>query len=209
MRIAGLSMKKNELERKLQGISAIDNPKPDLEQYSTPASVAADVLFLAYSRGDIEGRKVADLGCGNGIFAIGAALLGASSVTAIDIDSSCIATAMSNAESLGVVIDYQNIAIDHMDVQVDTVIQNPPFGAQKRRADRPFIEKAMTIGKVIYSLHMAETEDFLQNMIESSGGVIAFQKSYKFEIPHMFAFHRKKKKDIEVVLLCIEMGEKE
>ncbi len=198
-------MKKNELERKLQKLDTIKEPKASWEQYSTPAAVAADVLFMAYSRGDIQGKRVADLGCGNGIFSIGATLLGAASVVALDIDPACIATARANAETLGLEIEFLELDINSAEIKVDTVLQNPPFGAQRRGADRPFLEAAMRIGKVIYSLHMADTEDFLQRMVASAGGYIAFQKRYKFQIPHMFAFHAKQKKEIEVILLCIRM----
>ncbi len=202
-------MKKNELERKLQRLDSLREPKASLEQYTTPAAIAADVLFTAYSRGDIQGRKVADLGCGNGVFAIGAALLGAKSVVAVDMDAACITVAKSNAESLDLEIEFLNSDVSTLVLQVDTVLQNPPFGAQRRRADRPFLETAMRIGKVIYSLHMADTEDFLERLVSSAGGYIDFRKRYKFEIPHTFAFHAKQKKDIDVILLCIRKGETE
>ncbi len=83
------------------------------------------------------------------------------------------------------------------------MIMNPPFGAQRRRADRPFLEAAVRIAPVVYSLHNASTTPFLEKMVASLGRRIAFQKSYKFQIPHLFEFHEKKKKDIDVVLLRI------
>ncbi|MFA7342169.1 MAG: 50S ribosomal protein L11 methyltransferase, partial [Candidatus Methanomethylophilaceae archaeon] len=78
-------MKKRELEMRLQRLLPMPAPDPALEQYATPASIAADVLFQAYGNGDIADRKVVDLGCGNGIFAIGAWLLGAEKVLALDV----------------------------------------------------------------------------------------------------------------------------
>ena len=69
--------KKRQLEMVLQDIPYHESPKINLEQYSTPSVIAADVLWNANSIGDIKGMKVVDLGCGTGIFAIGSALLGA------------------------------------------------------------------------------------------------------------------------------------
>jgi len=200
-------MKKNELERTLQTIPPLSHPKPDLEQYSTPAEVAADVLFIAYTQGDIQGRKVVDLGCGNGIFSIGAAILGAEEVIGVDIDKNAIGEAERNARALNVQASFVEADVSSVSISGDTVIQNPPFGSQKRRADRPFLEAGMRIGKMIYSIHNAETTRFLENMVSSMGGRILFQKSYKFRIPHMFEFHTRSNKDIEVIMLCISTGD--
>jgi putative methylase len=200
-----MAVKKKDLEIALQNVAPIRNPKPNLEQYSTPASIAADVLFSAYARGDICGKSVADLGCGSGIFAVGAALLGASSVIAVDTDAVVLAQARENAKHLNVEIDFVNSDVSDFLERVDTVLMNPPFGSQNRHADRPFLEKAMSIGSVVYSLHLADTSEWLLRLVVSAGNAVVFQKRYKFEIPHMFAFHSMVKKDFQVVLLCIQI----
>jgi putative methylase len=197
-------MKKNELERALQKVTPHSKPRPDLEQYSTPAAIAADMLFIAYSLGDIEGRKVVDLGCGGGILSIGAALLGAEKVTGIDVDEAALNDARRNAASAGVDIELLKMDVSGADLKADTVIMNPPFGSQRRNADRPFLEAAVRIAPKVYSLHNARTIEFLERMVPAMGASIIFQKSYKFEIPHMFEFHDRKKKEIEVALLCIK-----
>ncbi len=147
---------------------------------------------------------MADLGCGNGIFAIGAKLLGAERVIAIDIDPSSIAEAKKNADAFEVEIELREMNVLDLVEKVDTVLENPPFGAQNRGADRPFLEKALAVGRTTYSLHLADTTPFLERMVGSLGGTVRFQKRYKFEIPHMFEFHDKKKMNIDVVLLCID-----
>jgi predicted RNA methylase len=48
-----------------------------LEQYKTSAHLAASMLFTVHHRGELEGRVIADLGCGTGVLAIGAAVMGA------------------------------------------------------------------------------------------------------------------------------------
>lgn len=196
-------MRKNELERALQSIPPHRNPRPSLEQYCTPAPIAADVLWTAMAFGDIEGRRVVDLGCGTGVFAIGAALMGAASVKGVDIDSQAVADATEAASRMGIDAEFMTGDVKEVQWEADTVIMNPPFGAQRRRADRPFLEAAVRLAPVVYSLHNASTTPFLERMVASLGRRIAFQKSYKFQIPHLFEFHEKKKKDIDVVLLRI------
>ncbi|MDW8035724.1 MAG: 50S ribosomal protein L11 methyltransferase, partial [Candidatus Korarchaeum sp.] len=77
---------KRELEIILQQLEGYRNPKPDLEQCPTPAKLAAAMIHMAYMLGDLEGRRVADLGCGNGILAIGSVLYGASQAIGVDVD---------------------------------------------------------------------------------------------------------------------------
>ena len=63
-------------------------PKPELEQYSTPVDIVAEMIKLANAQGDLSGNVV-DLGCGTGRLAIGAALLGAE-VTGYEIDDDAL-----------------------------------------------------------------------------------------------------------------------
>ncbi|MCD7800900.1 MAG: 50S ribosomal protein L11 methyltransferase [Ruminococcus sp.] len=51
------------------------------------------------------GDKVLDLGCGSGILSIGAMLLGADSVTAVDIEDHSVKTAIENAQKNGISTD--------------------------------------------------------------------------------------------------------
>ncbi len=74
------------LLEKLEKPSLLD---PSKEQYVTPSHIASDILWYAYQKGDIEDKKVVDFGCGNGLFAIGSALLGAKA-TGVDIDEEMI-----------------------------------------------------------------------------------------------------------------------
>jgi putative methylase len=196
-------MKKKDLEMLLQTIPQFDNPKASLEQYSTPSVIASDVLFIAYAEGDIADKVVADLGCGTGILAIGAGKLGARRVIGVDVDENALSQAEANAKSVGVQIDFLRQDVTEFGEKVDTVVMNPPFGSQKRNADRPFLDVAMTAAGVVYSIHMSDTVDFLAKYVSDRGFYVDFQKRYKFEIPHMFSFHTKAKKCFDVSLLCL------
>ena len=86
-----------ELESALESVPDFARPRAELEQYKTSAALAARVLWSAAGWGDIAGRSVADLGCGTGVLARGAALLGAAAVTAVDLDESALAAAAAAA----------------------------------------------------------------------------------------------------------------
>jgi len=71
-------MKLKELESHLQQVEEFEAPKILLEQYPTRPHIAACMLHtMAASFGDLEGRTVADLGCGCGVLSLGAVMLGA------------------------------------------------------------------------------------------------------------------------------------
>jgi len=197
-------MKRKDLEIALQRVRGFGSPEASLEQYQTPATIAADLLFFAFSMGDIAGKTVVDLGCGTGILGIGASLLGADRVIGIDVDETAVRVAAENADMLGANIDWVVSEVEGFHADVDTVVMNPPFGAQRRHADRPFLEKAIEISSVVYSLHLAGTEDFVKKLVSSTGSSCEIQKRYKFEIPHTFAFHTKAKAHVEVALFRIE-----
>ena len=73
----------------LEQVEGFDSPNVNLEQYATPALLAAEILHFAYMQGDLEGT-VFDLGCGTGMLAIGAKLLGAEKVVGFDVDNKAL-----------------------------------------------------------------------------------------------------------------------
>jgi putative methylase len=198
-------MKKKELEIFLQKIPNFEKPKPELEQYVTPAEIAADIIFIAFQFGDIENKTILDLGCGTGIFSVGAAVTGAKKVIGIDIDENAIKNAKDFAKKNNLEIDFKIQNIKDIERKCDTVIMNPPFGAQKSnlKADRKFIEKGFGLSKVIYSLHLSKTIPFIEKMVASLGGNIDFSKDYFLKMKHSFDFHEKKIKNFDVTLLRI------
>ena len=200
-------VRKRDLEIQLSKVEPHPSPKAHLEQYTIPVDTAAEILYLAaYTFNDIVDKKVADLGCGTGRFAIGAALLGASEVVAIDIDKVAVETAKRNAEELNVK-DKIHLIIGDVEALIgkfDTVLQNPPFGVQRRRADRKFLSKALEIGRHIYSLHKAGSSEFIKRFIEKHGGKITGIFPFEIWIPHTFPFHTKPKHSVKVELYRIE-----
>ena len=196
-------MKKKDLEIALEKVPPFTDPDPALEQYPTPAVIAADILFNAYRKGDIEGLKVVDLGCGTGIFSVGAWLLGAEMVTGYDISETAINSARSCTESFNAEINFIQSDVRDVHDGADTVFMNPPFGCQTRKADRAFLDKAMEMSECVYSIHMAETLDFVKEYAEKKERVVAYNKTYKYDIPHTFAFHKKEKMTVDIAVVNI------
>jgi putative methylase len=201
-------MKLKRLEMTLQHIAGYHHPRAALEQYQTPAPLAARLLYHALMKGDIEGKTVCDLGCGTGVLAIGAALLGADRVRGVDSDPKAVEGAKENATLLDAHVEF--IVADVRDTEVsdclgscDTVIMNPPFGAQKAHADRPFIDLALSLAPVTYSIFNAGSTRFIETYTaeraeidERVGGV--------FPIKRTFSFHTHDIQEIEVEILRLK-----
>jgi len=197
-------VKKQQLEMTLQRLKPLEIRSEKLEQYSTPADIAAEIVWDAFSEGDIEGRSVADLGCGNGVLSIAAKLMGAREVIAVDLDPKALEVASENARKLSLDITFKEGDVSSIEGKFDTVLQNPPFGAQRRHADRAFIKKALELAPKAYSLHNAGTETFVAGMVEALGAKCRPVKRFKFEIPFSFEFHKKPKETFSMVLLKFE-----
>jgi putative methylase len=221
-------VRKLELERFLSTIESHPAPKVGFEQYTIPADVAATVLYLAaYTHDDIVGKRVLDMGCGTGRLALGAAFLGAKEGVGVDIDVVAVKAAFENGARSGLGMRLQWVVGDVGVVNdgFDTVLQNPPFGVQRRGADRRFLETALQAGKRVYSLHSHVGKDdslvgklkarkggfvpvspsaFLENFIEERGGRVEAVYAMLMTVPHMFTFHTRRKHEFVVDLYVIE-----
>jgi putative methylase len=204
--------RKKHLEMRLQSIPAHPKPKVGLEQYTTPSIIASDLIWNAHSLGDIEDLDIVDLGCGTGVFAIGSALMGANSSIGVDIDEDSIALARDVKDKLNV-SNVEFIVSDICDFNwasdADTVFQNPPFGSQRNAdsgQDLKFIQKAIELNcDVLYSFHMASTEEFLIKYYNDNNLEITHIFRYKFPIPKIYDFHTKEKQDVDVIAIRAEL----
>ena len=204
--------RKKHLEMRLQNIPSHPKPKVGLEQYTTPSVIAADLMWNAFSLGDIEDKNILDLGCGTGIFAIASALMGASSSLGVDIDMDSIELAGDVSRKLNLDnVDFRICDVNEFSesLNVDTVFQNPPFGSQKnadKGQDLMFVNKAIELDpNVLYSFHMASTEEFLINFYQDNALDITHIFRYDFPIPKIYEFHTKEKQFVDVIVIRAEL----
>jgi len=200
--------RKKHLEMKLQNIPSHPNPDVGLEQYTTPSIIASDLIWNAYGLYDIEGCNIVDLGCGTGIFAIASGLMGASLSVGVDIDGESIDVADNYCDNLNldnVSFVNEEVCDFNCDFEVNTIFQNPPFGSQRKASkgqDLKFVRKALKLNPdVLYSFHMASSEDFLVGFYEDNSLDITHFFNYKFPIPKIYEFHTKDRLDVDVVVL--------
>jgi putative methylase len=183
----------------LQKIKPHPNPKVALEQYTIPADLAAEILFTAcYVHDDIEGKRVLDLGTGTGRLALGASILGAGYVVGVDVDASSLKLAATAEKSLRAVVDFVLGDIETIRGLVDTVLMNPPFGTKKPHADLDFLQCALRLGNVVYSVHKSSTRRFLEHWLRSRDLNVERIIATEMNIPHQFKFHRKRRRSVEV-----------
>jgi putative methylase len=199
-----ISVRKRDLEIAIQSIPLHTKPKVNFEQYTTPADVAADLLFRAcYTYGDINGKSVIDLGAGTGRLAIGAAILGARSVVGVDVDWDALHIASSNSRRMHMDVDWVVGGIESIRNTFDTVIMNPPFGTKQEHADVKFLRVALDIGKVIYSIHKSTTHPYISRWLKDHDAELEVIMATTMSIPHQFDFHKKRHHVVAVDVLRI------
>lgn len=70
------------------------------------------------------GARVLDVGCGTGILAIAAALLGAGSVEAVDVDGDAVVATRGNARANGVEVEARLGGVEDVTTPADVVLAN-------------------------------------------------------------------------------------
>lgn len=221
-------VRKLDLERMLSTVKPHPTPRPDLEQYTITTDAAATMLYIAaYVYDGIVGKTVLDLGCGTGRLAIGAAFLGAKQVVGADVDRTAVKVAVRGCSEAGLRDRVQWVVadVDAVRGRFDTVVQNPPYGVQKRGADRKFLEKALETGGMVFSLHKSlhegkafidklkadsegvaqvDPSPFLQELIRKHGGEIRAVYAMVMSVPRMFGFHTKRRHEFVADLYVVE-----
>ncbi|CAB3255293.1 unnamed protein product [Arctia plantaginis] len=202
-------MKLKTLQGHLEDLKGFTKPKIQYEQYETPAHLAASALYTIQTQFEsIENCTVLDAGCGPGIWGIGAALLGASIVTAVDIDDDVLQIFKENVEEMEITnidaiqCDFLESNVCRWESYFDTVLMNPPFGTKNNTSiDMKFLRMGTLLScDSVYSLHKSSTRRHIEKKIEDwgmKGSVIA---EMKFLLPATYRFHKKNSMDIAVDL---------
>ncbi|XP_034549577.1 rRNA N6-adenosine-methyltransferase METTL5 isoform X2 [Notolabrus celidotus] len=203
-------MKLKELESCLQQVDGFEEPKILLEQYPTSPHIAACMLYTIHNTfDDIEGKLVADLGCGCGVLSIGAAVLEAGLCVGFDIDSDALEIFRRNAEEFEisnldlVQCDLCALETEAYSKKFDTVIMNPPFGTKHNQGmDMKFLRAALMMAKTaVYSLHKTSTREHIQKKANDWGVKMEVIAELRYDLPASYKFHKKKSVDIQVDFL--------
>lgn len=205
-------MKLKELESALQEVEVFKSPKIFLEQYPTRPHIAACMLHTIEAHyGDIQNRLVADLGCGCGVLAIGASLLGAGSCVGFDVDDEALEICAQNC----VEFEIDNVDLVQCDITqlgdkncmwsktFDTVIMNPPFGTKRNKGmDMQFLKVGLSVASTaVYSLHKTSTRGHIGKKAADWNVKMEVVAKLRFDLPASYKFHKKSSVDIEVDLI--------
>lgn len=203
-RRGGVPPRHAALVRRLESIPPFASARPELEQVVTPADAAVELLEQALAADDLADRSVADLGAGTGRLAIGAALLGASEVEAVEIDPGAVRVGEDAARSSEVAITWRTSDVRNWSGEVDTVVMNPPFGAQHRGADRPFFDRGLEAARrAVYAFALEASRTFIARRAVERGAYVDSTRRVPWELPRVFPHHRHPRRPLAVDLWVI------
>jgi len=173
----------------------------ELEQYVTEGDLAAYWILGIDQVDGVEGKRILDLGAGNGVLGLGCLLLGAQHVTLVEADPQVVERAKANAEALSlrcqgtaeVIQEHISLETERPEIIPDIVVMNPPWGVQTPKADRPLLEYAFSLeAPVVHVLHSAKSKH-LQALGREHGYESEAMLETEFRLPPTYLHHTKKK----------------
>ena len=196
---------KKQLEIELSKIiDDFKEPKIKFEQYMTPPEIAAFMIHYAWLKGEIENKKIIDIGAGTGMLGIGAAFLGGN-VTMIEIDKDAFEILKNNVAKTDheIRLINKNIFDFDFDEEYDTALINPPFGIKSENKDMDFIVEASKISKHIFSLHDGSESNInnIKSLFEKNNLEIMESLMMDFNLKSTYPWHEEKNKILKVMLL--------
>ena len=137
--------------------------------------------------------------------------MGAKHVTFIEKDTTALNIAEQNWKnlkseySLEIPALFKNIDVvdlvnenSEIKENVDTIVQNPPFGTKTEHADRTFLTQACKLSQVIYTCHKTSTDAFVRAFAKYNNYTITHAWKTQFTLKQTMKFHTKNIQRIDV-----------
>lgn len=180
-----------------------------LEQYATDGDVAARWLASIDAEEPFADLDcVADLGAGNGILGIGALLLGAPRACFVEVDSQACDSIRAGLDTHDLTYRSEVYCIDIHEAkavvnQCDMVLMNPPWGQQRRSADRPFLESA--IGIALQSVHVLHSSGavHIEPWASDAGWEAKRWMEAKIPLPKRYAHQKQRRAFTDAAMWCL------
>jgi len=226
-------MKKRHLEIILDSLKPHPKPKPHLEQYTMEGKLASEILFFAkediLNNFVIDlGCGTGKLAIGAKLVGARKVLGIDIDKETVEVAEENAKSLITNNLINKLGIDITDYVDDIVFIQADVkdidrnfinkykpentmnnkikniVIQNPPFGSQKKYADRIFLDKALEIGDIVYTIHNTPTREFIIEYVKNKGRTITNIFQANFRISKIYEFHKKKFLETPVDIYRIE-----
>lgn len=186
-------MRQRQLAMLLSSLPAHPCGRLELEQYSTPGDIAASWLSQIATFGDMTSDStIVDLGAGNGVLGIGAALMGIEQVLLIELDEDACKSAFQSIEQAGVTENVELVmknVNENLDLSgVDLIISNPPWGTQVAKSDRPFFDTILRSNAICHLMHSAKATH-IEPIFESKGWTVNRYWETEYPLPAVYAHH--------------------
>ena len=194
-------MRPKHLAIELSKLSPHPCTSVELEQYATEGDLASYWLLGIDQVDGLEGKRVLDLGAGNGVLGCGCLFLGAEHVTMMEADPKVVEVARVNTERVNQRCKGTGeVMKEHVTKQTlqvapipDLIVMNPPWGVQTSKADRPLLEYAFSLGApVVHVLHSSKSKH-LQALGREYGYESEAMLESNFRLPPTYQHHTKRK----------------
>lgn len=184
-------------------------------RYATDGDTAARWLMGIDQQDPFEDvEQVVDLGAGNGVLGIGALLLGAQRATFVELDGLVceVLEEALEAEGLGArarVLQEDVQELQGLGVEPELVLMNPPWGQQRRSADRPFLEASVRMAqRCVHLMHSAQAVH-LEPWAAEQGWEAARWLEVDFPLPKRYAHQQKRRAFTRAAMWRLERSERE
>ena len=118
----------------------------------------------------------------------------------ISIDIEVIEIGKKYSEEKGIAMKWIEMPIQNWGQKIDTIIMNPPFGAQRPGADREFIKKALEMAEKVWTIHLSDSGKFIEKFVEDNGGKIVSSWKMDMELKRTMKHHTKESKKVKAIL---------